>query len=241
MAENEAQKMIRLAWMTFGWRILYARDVELQVAHGRMTRNVLSPEFFEAWKDRMLKEVEADCKKLNTLGVVETQEFESRVRQTLDETKWKPFADKIEAIQKWMRTLYPKYGDKPEAGQRVVNRFTDTNRLRWTRKQYDHFVNDVSPTFKRMSAAFKPSSSIEAIKKDAKYLLDAFKTGGVLAYPGLDRLFKDLVDSLSQIETSGATTLNAAQAKILSTLYKTKIYPRLYMMWQFSRQSKPNS
>lgn len=241
MTENALQHMIRMAYMTFGWRILYARDVELQVSHGRMTRNTLSPEFFEAWKQRMWKEVQSDVPKLETLGFRQAKQFEDMVRQTLDETNWIRFAGKIENVWNWLKTLYRSYGDKPnpEGGPRVVNRFTIPNRMGWDAKQWDTYLKIADPIFKRLHAGFKKQGEVSALLTDAQKLLDIFRTKtGALAYPGLDRKFQSVVEQLQLIQASGAQNLNKQQSIILSNLYQKQIYPRLFMMWQFARQGK---
>lgn len=254
--ETQIQKSIRMLWMNVTWRVLYCDQIELLAAHNRVTRNAVDKDGFEGWRTRGISEIVKALIRVEATARQSGVDFKesSIIISMLDNlnsiNKWKELGKAFNDIVTYLRNLYKRYGSQEEGAARIVNRFTETNRLGWTKKQWDYYLNEATPLFRHMISLIKKQAPVADVMKDAKALRAMFNHSkenilrmglgavGELAYPGLERQFDDLIDMLSQIDGSD---LNKQQSIILTNQYNKKILPRLDMMWRFARQEKPNA
>lgn len=246
--ETQLQKSIRMLWSNISWRVLYCDEIELFALHGRVTRNAVDKDGFEGWRTKAISEITQAMLRTERVAKSSGIEFKqsavltSMLNDLTKIDKWKELGRAFDNIVKYLRNVYNQYAPQGEDAPRVVSRFTETNRLGWTKQQWDHYLNNATPTFRRMIANIKKLAPVSEIRSDAQSLYLMFQSGkGILAYPGLDRLFRDLLDQLDQVQKWGATTtLNRQQSIILANQYDKKILPRLHMLWLFARQERPN-
>lgn len=243
--ETQLQYAIRMIYSQLTWRVLYCDEIELLAKHNRVTRNTISKDGLDNFKTKLVSETMSRVftteKLAQQLGVKfeEAPEIRNMLDNAIKQTSWKPLGKALESVANWLKAVYNKYGSSPvnesgERQQRVVNRFTVPNRLGWSKDQWEHYMQKADQTFRSMKKETKEGASVASLLGYAKELLASYKKGGQLAYPGLERVIVDLVDTLSQIMNP---TINRNQAVILSKYYDTKLYPRLYMLWKFARQS----